>query len=322
VTVSRPWLTSLVALALAGGGARADDPPAPAGETHKTTNFVVTAPSAEVARTVAAEAEAQRVAVARRWFGDAPPAWPRPCAIRVTLAPGPSGGATTFDFGPGPGDTPVVTFAAMDLRGDLRQLLASVLPHELTHLALAHHFGKPLPRWADEGVALLSETTAEQVAQDARCRDLIGEGRGIRLRALVRMMDYPPDLMATYTQGHSLVRFLALAHAGPAGSRGGVAHGIVARVGAARFLDFLRRGTDANTADGWDRAAKDVYGYESVDALEEAWLKWLAARESVLAPGAAERSRAPWAKDVPADMIPPTELPGSGQPVAAADGAK
>ena len=147
--MSRPWLTSFVALAasLALVASGAADPPAPAGETHKTTNFVVTAPSAEVARTVAAEAEAQRVAVARRWFGDGPPAWSRPCAIRVTLAPGPSGGATTFDFGPGPGDTPVVTFAAMDLRGDLRQLLASVLPHELTHLALAHHFGKPLPRW-------------------------------------------------------------------------------------------------------------------------------------------------------------------------------
>jgi hypothetical protein len=189
-------------------------------------------------------------------------------------------------------------------------LLASTLPHELTHLAFAHHFGKPLPRWADEGAALLAEAAPDQAAHDARVRDLLTEGRGMRLRVLVRMTDYPADLMAAYTQGHSLVRFLARA-----GGEAKLPWELAEQAGAARLVRFITQGTDGNTAEAWDKAAADVYGFESVDALEEAWLAWVKAPGSVLAPGAAGRSATPLAKDVPAGLIPPTEVPGSGQPV-------
>ena len=281
------------------------------GATHKTANFVVTAPTAEIAREVAAAAEIQRTTAARRWFGKDMDAWSRPCTIRVTLALGPTGGATSFDFARGAGEKPEVTFAFVDLRGDLRQLLSSILPHEMTHLVFAHHFGRALPRWADEGVAILAESSTDQEAHDARCRDLLNEGRGVRLRVLLGMMDYPKDMMATYTQGHSIVRFLSGLSPRPVeeGDDGDPLRSTT------RFIQFLERGVEANTAASWDRAAKELYGYESVDALEKAWLEWLGKPESVLNKTAAERSIRPLERGVATGLIPPIELPGSGQPV-------
>lgn len=278
--------------------------------SYKTANFIVTAPTAAAAREIADAAEAARAAAARRWFGKEPAAWPRPCSIRVTLALGPTGGATSFDFARGADDQPEVAFAVMDLRGNLHQLLSSILPHEMTHLVFAHHFGRPLPRWADEGVAILAESLTDQAAHDARCRDLLNEGRGIRLRVLLRMMDYPKDLMATYTQGHSLVRFLT----GEVTTPSGTEDDGNARKGATRFVQFLKQGTEGNTAASWDRAAKELYGYESVDLMEQDWLDWLGKSESVLNRTAADRSIRPLVRDVATGLIPPIELPGSGQP--------
>jgi len=36
-------------------------------------------------------------------------------------------------------------------------ILKRVLPHEVTHAVLMLHFGRPIPRWADEGAAVLAE---------------------------------------------------------------------------------------------------------------------------------------------------------------------
>ena len=49
------------------------------------------------------------------------------------------------------GGRPVVSSQRMEIRGEAKQLLNSVLPHEVTHTVLAHHFGRAVPRWADEG---------------------------------------------------------------------------------------------------------------------------------------------------------------------------
>src|SRR5262249_26952671 len=43
---------------------------------------------------------------------------------------------------------------------------------------------------------------------------------------------------------------------------------LVARGGRKKFLAFVAQGED----DGWDKAVQSVYGYESVEELEQAWL--------------------------------------------------
>jgi hypothetical protein len=187
----------------------------------------------------------------------------------------------------------------MNLSGPLLSILGSELPHEVMHTVLATHFGKPIPRWVDEGIALLSESAEEQASHDVHVRELLNAGRCIRLKTLFALKEYPRDMMTLYAQGHSVCRFLlARPHKLSAGSQ------------HTAILEFARIGAAENTAESWNRAAKDVYGFESVTTLEEAWLAWLAKPESQLKSAKTTEPTKP--KDDKPDLIPPTKLPGGG----------
>jgi RNA polymerase sigma factor (sigma-70 family) len=290
-------------------------------EVHfRTPNFIVYAPTAVMARAVAHEAEYQRKEAATKWLGKELPDWSEPHPIRVSITPSGTGGASSFEFGKKDGK-PAVTRGETELRGTLDAVLASALPHEITHVVLAHHFGKPLPRWADEGIAILAEADDEQFNHDVRCRELLAAGRGIRLRVLFRMTDYPRDLMALYTQGHSVVRFLTRSDpAFPArveGQEGQTSP--VQRHSAGALQRFLSMGMDGNREATWNEAAKEVYGFTSVDAMEAAWLEWLKEPESrvKVRPRPARPAR-PEPRDAKPDLIPPIVLPGAAPPATPA----
>jgi hypothetical protein len=232
--------------------------------TYETTNFIVEAPTPELARKFGDMAEFYRKEKALEWLGREMPQWPRKCPLQVQITMGSAGGATTFTFGSENG-RPVVTSQRMEIRGEAKQLLNSVLPHEVTHTVLAYHFGRPVPRWADEGGSVLSENEEECFNHDVRCRELLNAGRGIVLRTLFRMVEYPRDMIVLYAQGYSITHFL-------------VKKGGDGREGRGRLLQFLAIGMQGNdprshgTLETWNEACRRVYGFESVDALEEAWL--------------------------------------------------
>src|SRR5438477_687680 len=231
--------------------------PAPAA-TYTTQNFVVTAPDENLARKFGDMAEQYRAEKAREWLGQDMPPWPRRCPLKVTVTGTAAGGATTFTFGT-EGSRPVVTSQHMEIHGPVRQLLYSVLPHEVTHTVLAYHFGRPVPRWADEGGSVLSENAEERFSHDVKCRELLNNGRGIRLKVLFRMTEYPPDMLVLYAQGYSITQFLV--------ERGGDG-----RDGRGKLLQFLGYGMQGNTPDTWNAAANRVYGFDTIDAMEAAWL--------------------------------------------------
>src|SRR5262245_53669462 len=193
--------------------------------SHRSTNFEVMAVTEEIARQIAQVAEEQRKQLAVLWLGEELPAWSQPCSIRVTVRLGGSGGATTFAF-----DRGKVLSQNMHVEGPLDRLLRSVVPHEVMHTILAHTIGKPVPRWADEGCAVLAEDEPEEKRHDGALRQVLGGGRAIPLGRLFSVRDYPPDVMALYAQGHSVTRFL------------------VEKKGRATFLAFLRQGMDG----GWE----------------------------------------------------------------------
>jgi RNA polymerase sigma factor (sigma-70 family) len=224
----------------------AQDPKPPRHQaTVRTANFIVTADS-RVARLIADEAERQRKKQAHLWLGKELPAWPQLCPVQVDIAASGTGGATAITFNEGQ-----VSGHTMRLEGPLDRLLTSALPHEVTHLVLAHHFKKALPRWADEGTAILAEDEDDQRKHEGLAeRILTTPGRAIPLRRLFALKDYPPDVMTLFAQGFSVTRFL------------------VQQKDRARFLRFLEQGM----ADGWDKAAQAHYGYEDVEKLEDAWL--------------------------------------------------
>jgi hypothetical protein len=227
--------------------------------SYDTANFTTEAPTAELAKKFGDMAEFYRKEKALEWTGREMPQWSRRCPLQVQITQGSAGGATTFTFGQDNGGKPVVTSIKMEIRGDAKQLLNSVLPHEVTHTVLANHFGRPVPRWADEGGSVLSENDEERFNHDVRCRELLNAGRGIRLRVLFRMTEYPRDMIVLYAQGYSVSSYLV--------KRGGDG-----KEGRLKMLQFLGQGMQGNTAESWNAAANRVYGFDSVDALEEAWL--------------------------------------------------
>jgi hypothetical protein len=218
--------------------------------SYRTQNFIVTAKRADVARQAAEFAEYYRRAKAIEWLGAEIPAWPTPCTVTVRVTSGEAGGATSFAF-----DRGRVVGQDMTVEGPLDRILNSVLPHEITHTVFAAKFGRPLPRWADEGGAVLSEDYQELARHDLLVRELINQGRMIPLRRLLVLTEYPDDVMALYAQGFSVANYL------------------VSLADKPRFLDFVWDGQAA----GWDRALAAYYGIRSADELEERWIQWLRA---------------------------------------------
>ncbi len=221
--------------------------PSLAGASHRTTNFVVEARTADVARQVAEHAEACRASIAKAWLGQELPAWTTPCPVRVNLTRGEAGGLTSFGFHRGQ-----VSDQSMTVEGRLDRILASSLPHEVTHTVFAAYFGGPMPRWADEGASLLSEDLREHRRHDQIVVNLFARRGNLTLDRLFEAEDYPDDLMGFYGQGYSISRFL------------------VEMGGRPRFLQFVRDGSRG----GWDGAARTHYGLAGIRELDRAWRSW------------------------------------------------
>ena len=216
----------------------------------QTANFLVTAATRSMATRVALAAEVHRRELAVRWLGHEMPRWSSPCRVLVRPGHPRASGATTFSFHRGE-----VFGWQMTLQGPDDEVLESILPHELTHTVLACRFRRPVPRWADEGAAVLSESLTERRRQQRSVVKLFETGRRIPLGELLRMSEYPADrgaMLALYSEGVSLVSFL------------------VERGGRIRFLAFLE---DAGRSD-WDAAVRSHYGGVSIEELEREWMAW------------------------------------------------
>jgi hypothetical protein len=230
---------------------------APSGAAEFTTdNFVVSAPTAELAKTFGNYAEKYREEKAVEWLGREMPRWNRRCPLQVKITIGRTGGATTFTFSREGG----VLSQEMEIFGEVPQLLNSVLPHEVTHTVLAHHFGQAVPRWADEGGSVLSENDKERFDHDIKCREFLNQGRGIPLKHLFPMQQYPRDMIVLYAQGYSVSQYLI--DLGGAGLKG-----------RQKFLQFVETGMQ-NGNKNWEKAVQQ-YGFESVDDLQEKWINAL-----------------------------------------------
>jgi hypothetical protein len=146
----------------------------------------------------------------------------------------------------------------MEIEGPLDRLIASVLPHEVTHTVFAHYFRCPVPRWADEGGAVLSEDDIERNNHDMMARQILNAGRALPLGYLFGLKNYPRDprdIGTLYAEGYSVSRFL------------------VDSSNRKVFLEFLGHGMNY----GWDSAVQTYYRYQSVAQLQEAWINSLRA---------------------------------------------
>jgi hypothetical protein len=248
------WLRIMTILAALGSMAAGYGPHggalAVSGGSCRSQHFVVEASSAEFARQVCAEAERFRRELAIEWLGRELPAWPDLCPIRVTEGPHlGAGGATSFTFIDGQPRN-----WEMQLQGSRERILDSVLPHEITHTILATHFGRPLPRWADEGAATSVEHASERTKQDRLLVEFLTTNRGIAFNRMFAMKEYPRDILPLYSQGYSLARFL------------------IAQGGKHKFVEYVGDGMRWNN---WTAATAKHYSMQSLSELQLAWLDWV-----------------------------------------------
>lgn len=218
------------------------------GAQQQTANFIVHAPNAQVAQQIGQYAEHYRREKAIQWLGQEMPRWPQPCPLYVNVTMDPPSGATSFHFGPAG-----VLSMKMEIQGPLDRLLASVLPHEITHTVFAFYFRQPVPRWADEGGSVLSEDDIERNRHDKLVRQILNRGQQIRVRQLFGLKEYPRDVMCLYAEGYSISDYL------------------VKHSDRRTFLAFVAHGMQH----GWDSAVQSFYSLRSVEELEGAWLQHL-----------------------------------------------
>ncbi|HEX4130751.1 MAG TPA: hypothetical protein VHZ24_11970 [Pirellulales bacterium] len=160
--------------------------------------------------------------------------------------------------------TQSVAARRIDLRADHPEGYRDALAHEMTHVVVAERFvERQIPRWADEGMAVLADSQAKQLAHLVDLHDAHHRGRTFRLAELFALQEYPtPDQQAVfYGQSISLAKYL------------------VERGSAEQFVRFVELATHS----GYDTAARSVYGFESVGDLERQWRVHLASPRARMA---------------------------------------
>lgn len=231
-----------------------------------STNFQVLHVDADraMAEQVALAAEAARDTQLKRW-GDPARGLPWSPRCEVVLFP------TSADFSREtgqPADSPGFSTMGMNegkvvlrrvlLRMDHPATLKAVLPHEVTHVVLADLFPqKQIPRWADEGMAVLAEPSVEQRQRASELNDPLATGKLFKLNDLMTM-DYPESRHwpLYYAQSVSLTRFL------------------VESESPAAFVKFVRAAQEV----GFEPALKQVYRIRGFEELQARWLTFAKTR--------------------------------------------
>jgi hypothetical protein len=232
----------------------------------ETANFRVIHSDRALAERVAQAAESARESQMKRWTGSSHPAsWSPRCDVylyataktfsRETGQPAESPGFSTMGLNSGK-----IIARRINLRADHPNLVKAILPHEVTHVVLADLFPhQQVPRWADEGMAVLAEPASEQNVRANDLEDPLATGRLFKVNDLM-VMDYPDGQYwgLYYAQSVSLTRFL------------------VESGTPSQFIKFVQ--TAQRT--GFETALKQVYEIGGYADLQSRWLAYARSRSN------------------------------------------
>lgn len=240
------------------------------GQPVTSNNFHVhyVGESPALAQQVAKAAEQARAVQMKRWEVVTPgESWTPRCEILLypsldefgkdTKQPADSPGFSSMGMNAGR-----IVFRRVHLRANHPNLVKAVLPHEVTHVVLADIFPqRQIPRWADEGVAVLAEPNSEQAIRAADLEEPLKAGKLFRLSDLMSM-DYPDPKHSSlyYAQSVSLTRFLV-----DAGT-------------PSQFIAFVKHSQNA----GIEPALIAVYKIESHAELQKRWLTFAKERAAAV----------------------------------------
>lgn len=140
----------------------------------------------------------------------------------------------------------------IDLRADAVDWSTGALPHELTHVVLGDVFGgRAIPRWADEGMAMLAESPAKKRLRMASLKQSTASHIGFSMSSLMAVQGLPEPHLRDPFYGQSAVLVSLL----------------VSERGAQNFTEFVRRSQTM----GQMNALNEVYGLTTSDELQRLW---------------------------------------------------
>jgi hypothetical protein len=144
----------------------------------------------------------------------------------------------------------------IDLHCDDAYMMTAILPHETTHIVLASELGEQqverLPRWADEGVAVLTEPREKVERHLANLAKARQDAQLFSLRELMELPNYPQNarqIGTFYAQSVSLVDFLSSLR------------------GSQTFMLFLQD----SMRYGYEKCLQRHFNIRSFSELEERW---------------------------------------------------
>jgi len=184
--------------------------------------------------------------------------WPKPCDIhlhpdaetyrKAAGQPEWSGGATVVERRLG-----VCLSHTIHLYQGSKQLIPSVIPHEVGHVVLAWTLGYGVnpPLWAEEGFAVEQEPVYKHAHFDRLLRDGLRQGKLLSMEGLFACKEYGDDPDLFYAQSHSVTRFL------------------LDRRGLSTFIAFLRDLDAGRPAE----ALRKHYAIDTISEMENAWLR-------------------------------------------------
>jgi len=240
-------------------------------QVRESANFRIYHTDPKLAEQVVQVAEVAREDQIKRWWGPtANVAWSPRCDIyiyptaksfsRMTGQTEESPGFSTMGMNAGK----IVT-RRINLRADHPTLTHAVLPHEVTHVVLADLFPtQQVPRWADEGMAVLAEPESEQLLRAGDLKDPLTSGKLFKLKDLM-IMDYPEGKYwgLYYAQSVSLTRFMV-------------------ELGTpAQFIQFVQ----ASQRGQLEAELKRIYKINSIEELQNRWLAYARDTSSSLTAG-------------------------------------
>lgn len=150
----------------------------------------------------------------------------------------------------------------IDVRADAVDWSNAALPHELTHVVLGERFGgHALPRWADEGIAMLSESPEKHQERLSNLRDVLKSRVTIPLGELVTTNRLPAAHLRNAFYGQSIALTSLL----------------VRQSTPAQFADFI----ELSQREGFDRALKSQFKIDGMASLQKEWDRWTRTPESM-----------------------------------------
>jgi hypothetical protein len=210
-------------------------------------------------------------ALRNRWIGDKPETWSCKCDIflyptarqfeRGAHVPAEMWGVADLEIGQGK-----VWKRRLHMRADEPKKLTAVLTHEMTHVILAEHFcRKPIPRWADEGIAVYSEPPERQQKMLSFLKDEAAQKRLLPLKQMTAMKDGPQNERESelfYGESGAVIEYLVTHH----------------QLTETQVLSFVGLCGEI----GWDKAIARTLPNSTPAKFESEWRSWLATRDDGL----------------------------------------